>query len=253
MLVLFLDESGDHSLDKIDPQYPVFVLGGCIVDLEYHDHHMTSELKRYKNDLFGRDDFILHTADIARRRGVFQILTNKDLRDRFYQETNRLMASLDYTVMACCIKKEEHLRLYGLAAMDPYMLSLKILVERFVMEIKAKGGQRQGIIIAEARDETLDNQLRLSWMDLRTGGTEYISASDVRKHISELQIRDKSQNIAGLQIADFIVSPIGRHIIGKTAKMDWNIIKQKFRRAWDGRYKGFGLVVLPKKREAAPE
>jgi hypothetical protein len=42
MLVLFLDESGDHSLDKIDPQYSVFVLGGCIVDLEYHDGHMTS-------------------------------------------------------------------------------------------------------------------------------------------------------------------------------------------------------------------
>jgi hypothetical protein len=121
------------------------------------------------------------------------------------------------------------------------------------MEIKAGGSQRKGIIIAEARDETLDNQLRLSWMDLRTGGTEYISASEVRRHIAELHIRDKSQNIAGLQLADLIVSPIGRHIIGKPAKMDWNIIKQKFRRDWDGRYKGFGLVVLPKKEEAAPE
>lgn len=125
MLVLFLDESGDHSLDKIDPQYPVFVLGGCIVDLDYHDHHMTSELKRYKNDLFGRDDFILHTADINRRRGVFQILTDKDMRERFYRETNRLMAYLDYLVVACAIKKEAHLRRYGLAAMDPYSLCLR--------------------------------------------------------------------------------------------------------------------------------
>jgi hypothetical protein len=253
MLVLFLDESGDHSLDKIDPQYPVFVLGGCIVDLEYHDRHMTSELSRYKRELFGRDDFILHTADISRRRGVFQALTNKDLRERFYQETNRFMASMEYLVVACGIKKEEHLTRYGLAAMDPYMLSLKILVERFVLETKARGGDKRGIIIAEARDETLDNQLRLSWMDLRTGGTEYISATEVRRHIGELHIRDKSQNIAGLQIADLIVSPIGRHIIGKPAKMDWHVIKQKFRRARDGRYKGFGLVVLPKKEEAAPE
>ena len=31
MKVLFLDESGDHSLAKIDPQYPLFVLGGIIV------------------------------------------------------------------------------------------------------------------------------------------------------------------------------------------------------------------------------
>ena len=28
MKVLFLDESGDHNLSVIDPQYPMFVLGG---------------------------------------------------------------------------------------------------------------------------------------------------------------------------------------------------------------------------------
>jgi hypothetical protein len=32
---LYLDESGDHSLTVIDPQYPVFVLGGVIVDPQY--------------------------------------------------------------------------------------------------------------------------------------------------------------------------------------------------------------------------
>ena len=31
MKVLFLDESGDHNLAVIDPQYPLFVLGGVIV------------------------------------------------------------------------------------------------------------------------------------------------------------------------------------------------------------------------------
>lgn len=35
MKVLFLDESGDHNLSLIDPQYPVFVLGGAIVEKEY--------------------------------------------------------------------------------------------------------------------------------------------------------------------------------------------------------------------------
>ena len=32
MKILFLDESRDHSLSVIDPQYPVFVLGRVIVD-----------------------------------------------------------------------------------------------------------------------------------------------------------------------------------------------------------------------------
>ncbi len=35
MKYLFLDESGEHNLTKIDMQYPVFVLGGIVVDSEY--------------------------------------------------------------------------------------------------------------------------------------------------------------------------------------------------------------------------
>lgn len=246
MLVLFLDESGDHNLDRIDPQYPVFVLGGCIIDLDYHDGPLTTELNLYKRRLFGRDDIILHTADIVRCRGEFHHLTNPIFRERFYRETNHLMESLDYQVVACAIKKQDHLRRYGLAAMDPYFLSLKILVERFVFEVQARGGGEKGLIIAEARDETLDNRLRLAWMDLRLSGTEYLTGAEVRRRIDELQIRNKQQNIPGLQLADLVVSPIGRHVIGRRGRADWEIIKRKFRRGPDGRYKGFGLVVLPK-------
>lgn len=32
MKLLFLDESGDANLHNVDPEYPVFVLGGIIVD-----------------------------------------------------------------------------------------------------------------------------------------------------------------------------------------------------------------------------
>jgi hypothetical protein len=249
MLAMFLDESGDHSLDVIDPQYPLFVLGGCIIDMDYHEDVLVPRLKKYKMDLFDRDDFILHTADIVRRRGVFHKLTDKAFRDHFYNETNLLMDELEYMVIACAIKKNEHIAQYGLAALDPYMLSLRVLIERFVLEIQQRGGGSQGLIIAEARDETLDNELRLAWMELRTSGTGFISASDVRRHISELRIRDKKKGVAGLQIADLVVSPIGRHILGKNPKQDWNVIQKKFRRNMQGRYMGYGLVILPKNKQ----
>ena len=41
MNILFLDESGDHNLSKIDVQYPLFVLGGVITDQEYAEGEMT--------------------------------------------------------------------------------------------------------------------------------------------------------------------------------------------------------------------
>ena len=45
---LFLDESGDHSLTRIDPQYPVFVLGGVVVDAGYAEGELTGRLQRFK-------------------------------------------------------------------------------------------------------------------------------------------------------------------------------------------------------------
>lgn len=253
MLVMFLDESGDHSLSVIDPQYPMFVLGGCIMDLEYHDDVAAQRVANYKKDLFGDEGVILHTADIIRRKGAFHKLTNVAFRDRFYAETNRLMAELDYMAVACAIKKDHHLKRYGLAALDPYMLSLKVLVERFIFEIKSRG-VKSGMIVAESRDEALNNELRLAWMEIRTGGTAFLHASDVRKYLhAELHIRDKKTNIAGLQIADLIVSPIGRYALGKTPKQDWTVVERKLRKAPNGSYLGYGLVILPKKEKAAPE
>lgn len=245
MLLLFLDESGDHNLEIIDPEYPVFVLGGCIVEMDYHEKAMTSRMNLYKREVFGSEDVILHTSEIKRCRGKFACLADNELRQVFYEKTNALMSDLEYMVIACAIKKDDHLRKYGFAAIDPYMLSLKILVERFVYELRDRG-ETDGHIIAESRDETLDNQLRLAWMDIRTTGTEYVSASDVRKCVKELHVRDKKKNISGLQIADLVVSPIGRRVIGKEPKRDWEIVKSKFRRNKDGVYSGFGLVVHPK-------
>lgn len=59
-------------------------------------------------------------------------------------------------------------------------------------------------------------------------------------------LSDKRENIVGLQLVDLVVSPFGRHILGKRDHEDFRIIEQKFRRNWRGEYQGVGLVVLPK-------
>jgi len=65
MTYLFLDESGDHSLTRIDPQYPVFVLGGVVVDADYAAGEMARKLDRFKLDVLGTSDVTLHTAASA--------------------------------------------------------------------------------------------------------------------------------------------------------------------------------------------
>ncbi|HET7281493.1 MAG TPA: DUF3800 domain-containing protein [Casimicrobiaceae bacterium] len=244
MQVLFLDESGDHNLSVIDGSYPLFVLGGIIVDQAYAANPMEDAVRAFKRNLFDRDDLVLHTADITRNRNGFERLKERVFRERFYRELNSLLRGLRFQVVACAIRKEDHLARYGVAALDPYMLSLDVLVERFCMEIGEREGG--GVIVAEKRDPTLDRQLEIAWLNLKVQGTRYIRASTIEHRIAGLNLRSKSANIAALQLADLVLTPIGRKILGKPVKEDYRVIEEKFRRSPNGRVDGYGLVVLPK-------
>ncbi len=243
MKVMFLDESGDHNLIVVDPQYPLFVLGGVIVDQAYADGQLTDEFNQLKRKLFGREDIVLHTADIVRNRNGFEELKDAAFRQRFYAELNALVARLEFAVVACAIRKDNHLKRYGVAALDPYLLSLDVLVERFCFDVASSAG---GVIVAERRGPTLDRQLELAWLNLKIQGTRFVQASEVSERIIGLNLRAKQSNIAGLQLADLVVSPIGRHVLGKRDTPDWHIVESKLRRDRGGRTRGFGLVILPK-------
>lgn len=243
--VMFLDESGDHNLETIDPQYPMFVLGGVIVDLKHEQSVIDLELKEFKKDFFGNDNIVLHTADITRNRNGFEKLIESNVRTLFYERLNGLMKKWEYKVVACAVHKDQHMEKYGLSALDPYMLALNILVERFCFEIgDAENG---GIIIAEKRNPSLDHELELAWLDLKVRGTHFLKASEIERRIRDLMLRDKKKNIAGLQLADLVVTPIGRYVLGKPVKEDFEIIRSKFRKGGTGKTDGAGLVILPKK------
>ena len=247
--ILFLDETGDHSLTKIDAQYPVFGLCGIIVEDSYHDTALTDRLNDFKVALFGNREIILHTADFTRNQKGFEDMANHDFRVRFFSELETLIAKLDFKIVACVVRKEEHLRKYRLRALDPYLFSLSLLVERFIFECGSLGGT----IIAESRDPTLNNALELAFLDLKIRGTEYISPTKIQKRIRNFTIREKQENIAGLQLADVVATPIGRHTIGKRTYPSYcdqgdffSGLRVKFRQDSAGKIDGMGLIVLPK-------
>lgn len=213
MKIMFLDESGDHSLTVIDPQYPVFVLGGIIVDAEYAEGELEAHVRQFKREVFGDEDIILHTREISRNLNSFGGLKDPEFREFFYLKLNALMRDLEYSIVACVIRKDSHLAKYGVSALDPYHFSLHVLVERFCFDVGY--GLDGGVIIAECRDATLDDQLQLVWESLRIRGTSHMPAAIIKQRIVGLEPRAKAENIAGLQIADLVVSPIGRKILGK--------------------------------------
>ncbi len=204
---------------------------------------MDKLVSQFKINLFGTDEIILHTADIVRNKNGFESLKDALCRQRFYRELNQLMQTLDYQVVACVIRKDLHLQQYGIAALDPYSLSLGILLERFYFETSEAN---QGLVIAEKRGDHLDKQLSFTWNALQERGTPTVKGADFKKRIPEVITRSKYENISGLQLADLVVSPVGRHILGKPDQEDYKILETKYCRSQTGDPIGFGLVTLPK-------
>ncbi|WP_117237208.1 DUF3800 domain-containing protein [Thermus sediminis] len=244
MLLCFLDESGDHILGGGDPNYPIFVLAGVVVEEGHYTSVIQPEMEELKRRLFGRPDLVLRTADITRNRNGFEGLKDPGFRARFYRELNAAMQRWDYTVLSVVVDKRRLLEVYGSSAWDPYDLSLGFLVERPVFLSEERRARAR--IIAESRNASLDQRLRRTWESLIEKGTDYVRAQRLRGRVEGLIFRKKWDNEAGVQPADLVASPIGRRYLGKPAKVDWGIVAQKLRRGPDG-YLGYGLVVFPKR------
>ncbi len=244
MHVLFLDESGDHNLRVIDPLYPVFVLGGVLVDEAYALGELEDEVRRFKRELFGRDDLVLHTADIARNRNGFEAMIDPAVRARFHERLNALVRSLRFEVLACVVRKDAYVARHGVSAADPYAVGVRVLVEQLCHAVGDTPAAAR--IVAERRGPALDRQLDLAWAALQLQGAGSVTPATVRERIVGLEHRHKHENLAALQLADLVVSPIGRHVLGKPVHEDFRIVEEKLRcRPGDGDYMGVGLTVLP--------
>lgn len=246
MYFLFIDESGDHNLIKINKDYPVFILAGCIVKSSYYNPNFVKEVNVYKSKLFNTKRIILHTADITRNKNGFEKLKEHSFRKIFYEETNSLIKSLDLTLIACIVDKYKYLEKHGELASDPYEISLKCLLERFYYFLKENNSK--GEIYAESRGNILDSKLELSYMDIKLSGithkTGKIRGADIRRRFLDFKFLNKKRNVSGLQIADLCATPVGRKYIGKRTHEDYKIIKSKFRKRNNEIY-GYGLIMIP--------
>jgi len=59
---------------------------------------------------------------------------------------------------------------------------------------------------------------------------------------------EKKRNLSGLQLADLVFHPIGRHLLKPEQKnRAYEVMEKKFHRSTDGKLRGYGLKIFPKK------
>ena len=81
--IVYVDESGDHSLTKINPEFPIFVLTFCIFLKEEYITQIVPAFQRIKFKYFGHDMVVFHEREIRKAEGSFSFLTDARLRNEF--------------------------------------------------------------------------------------------------------------------------------------------------------------------------
>lgn len=211
-LIAFLDECGDHSLDKIDQDFPVFVLSVVVVRRQDYVDTIVPRLARLKLAYWDHEGVNLHSRDIRKAEGPFSILQHPARRERFMADLSALMAELPFTLFVVGIDKLRHRTRYADNASNPYELALTFAFERIVHFMEGCG-ECSLPVIAEARGKNEDRSLEAAFYKMLAQGTYYVGASRFARLSSRLVFETKLRNIAGIQIADLCAHPSARHIL----------------------------------------
>lgn len=242
MKVMFLDESGDHSLDQIDKSYPMFVLAGCIFDFDYYNHIAEQEVNKLKIKYFGKTDIILRSYDIRKQKGEFSFLVDKRKRDEFTSDLNSLISKLEFKIIAAAINKSRLKRQY-VDPDNPYHLCLRFILERSIMFLGRTSEQM--IFRIESRETHNDQKLAKIYDDFRNTNHKIFPLTEVQTKLADLSFNQKTQNIVGMQIADLVAYPIGRWALSRDGEnKPFDIVKTKFHTK-NGQFINFGLKVFP--------
>ena len=259
---LYIDEVGNHSIHESLPENERYLtLFGLWTSFDSMVNTIQPEMNDIKLEYFQSDPdvpVIFHRKDIARFRGPFSILyKDQDLRTRFGDRMLEAYENWDYSAVVVTIDKLEHLRKYRVWRHAPYHYCLEVLLERYVLALQAD--ELMGDVMIEARNSTLDSQLKASFHRLYCEGTRHLPPELMQSHLtsSEIKLKKKSANVVGLQLSDLLAHPAFYDVL-----LDFGIIESQeseygrkvaqilnsskyHRNRITGEIRGYGKKLLP--------
>ena len=257
---LYVDEIGNHDLDKRrkTPAERYLALTGVILDLDYVRTTVSPPLEDLKARHFGShpdDPIVLHRRELIDKKKSFAVLRDPAKCAAFDADLMAWVRGLDYSVITVVIDKWEAYRRYGEATRHPYHYCMVIMVERFVLEMRAR--KAVGDVMAETRGGAEDRTLKAEYTAAYERGSPTLRKERFQAHLTtkDLKIRPKSANIAGLQLADVLAYPAWRFVRqrhdkwplpgGMTAEIAELLGSSKFCRDDNGVIRGYGTKWLP--------
>lgn len=210
---LYIDECGDHTLATFDRNFPIFTLCGILVPVK-EVNAFKKALDELKKEFWNTTDVILHSRDIRKCEKHFDILFDREIKERFYERLNRVLSQQGIYIIVCCsVLKEKCIAKHGVDA-DVYGTALKYVIQRSIFcvdDTNPEGGIID--ITVERRGKREDAALLNYYNKLRFTGMHYVSPERLAGHIGHFGFSRKSENVFGLQVADLVAYPISRHVL----------------------------------------
>jgi len=208
--IIYVDESGDHSLTSIDPQFPVFSLSFCVVRKDEYMAQVVPAVQALKFKYWGHDSVVLHEHEIRKSKGDFTfLLTDRAVREAFYDDVNQVMVDAPITVIASVIDKQKLTKKYA-DPWNPYEIALHFCLERLLLFLCDQGEHGKRVhVVFECRGKAEDAELELAFRRIVDGANKWGWVTrDFSAVEFEPKFARKSVNSTGLQLADLTARPI---------------------------------------------
>jgi hypothetical protein len=240
----FIDESGDSGLLRTNTEYPVFGLAAVVCLEREYTTRIDRQLRQFKRSELGDDKVILNARAIAKQRGPFASLVNRERRRQFSQALSDLLTSLPVTVVAAVLNKDMHAREYGHFRRSAYAFTLPFLMERLVYLMSAR---HDGVAVTvQSHGAREDAAFRTVWDEHLAGGSYYHAATEFSSRLVKLDFRAGSDNSSGLQLADLAASACARFVIEpEQPNAVFSALSAKLYQGTFTEPDRFGLKVIP--------
>lgn len=208
--IVYADESGDHGMVNIDPQYPMFALTFCVMRKDAYTAEIVPAMQGFKFGIWGHDTVVLHEHEIRKSTGPFGVLrTDRALRTRFMDELNALIETAPMTIFASVIDKAKHRAKYA-NPWNPYEIALHFCMERLHILMTAEEQHGKTVhVVFESRGPKEDKELELEFRRIAGNDSHWgYWRHDFSRFDFQPVFIPKAANASGLQLADLTARPI---------------------------------------------
>lgn len=239
--IIYVDESGDRSLDSMNKHYPVFVLAFCVFHKEQYVTQASPEIQRLKFKYFGHDMVVLHEHELRKETGPFKIMFDQTLREQFLSDLTQIMADTDFSIIATYVRKDEYRKKHG-SSHNLYDVAVRSCLKRLHQFLHPLGQtDKLTQVVFEARGKQEDKDLELEFRRICDQETPLGAPMPF-----DIQIAHKQINSCGLQFADLIARPIGRkQLKPEQDNRAFDVLSKKFFQSEEGQHEGYGLKCFP--------